>query len=179
MSRGYRVSLPQPTWRNVSTQVESVDAISMDVGLLEILPEAAMAGLLRERLVEDGWTPQEDGSLRRSFGDVVVELAPDARTVTARSSAAREVKIKGTSEADAALRLERARLATERELGRAAAERLTAAEGDIRAALQAALQKVYVEALQRKAATMGQVESVHEGRGDDGELELTIKVRVP
>ena len=41
------------------------------------------------------------------------------------------------------------------------------------------LQKVYVEALQRKAASLGQVESVHEGRGDDGELELTIKVRVP
>ena len=45
--------------------------------------------------------------------------------------------------------------------------------------LETALQKVYVEALQRKAAAMGQGESVHEGRGADGELELTIRVRVP
>ncbi len=178
MSRGYRVRMPEPVWRNVSSRVESVDAIAMDVGLLEILPEAAMVELLRERLADDGWARGADGAMTRSFGEVVVTLEPDGRSVTARASAAREVQVKGVSEADAATKLERASKAEERDLARTVAQRLGAAEAEIRATLQGALQKVYVEALQRKAASMGQIESVHEGRGDDGELELTIKVRV-
>lgn len=179
MSRGYRVRVPEPTWRNTTTRVEQSDALALDVGMLSILSEGEMTEMLRERLVEDGWSREGDGSLRRSFGDVSVELAPDGRTVTARASAGKDVKVRATSEVEANDKLARAAKSAERELTRAAAERLGAAEADIRAALQAALQKVYVEALQRKAAAMGQIESVHEGRGDDGELELTIKVRVP
>ena len=128
MSRGYRVRLPDPTWRNSTTRVASSDAMAMDVGLLEILPEAAMAGLLRERLAEDGWSKGQDGVMRRSFGAVEAELSADGRTITARSTVTKEVKVRATSEAKA----------------------------DIRAALQGALQKVYVEALQRKAASLGQ-----------------------
>lgn len=179
MSRGYRVRVPEPTWRNTTTRVEQSDALALDVGMLSILSEGEMTEMLRERLVEDGWSREADGSLRRQFGDVSVELAPDGRTVTARASAGKDVTVKATSEVEANDKLARAAKSAERELTRAAAERLGAAEADIRAALQAALQKVYVEALQRKAAAMGQIESVHEGRGDDGELELTIKVRVP
>jgi len=179
MSRGYRVRLPEPTWRNATTRVSSSDAMAMDVGLLEILPEAAMVALLRERLAEDGWSKGQDGRMTRSFGAVEVELASDGRTITARASAAKDVKVRATSEAEAADRLVRATRSAEGELSRAAAAQLGAAEADIRAALQGALQKVYVEALQRKAAALGQIESVHEGRGTDGELELTIKVRVP
>jgi regulator of protease activity HflC (stomatin/prohibitin superfamily) len=179
MSRGYRVRLPEPTWRNSTTRVASSDAMAMDVGLLEILPEAAMAGLLRERLAEDGWSKGQDGVMRRSFGAVEAELSADGRTITARSTVTRDVKVRATSEAQAADLLARASRSAEGQLSREAAEQLGAAEADIRAALQGALQKVYVEALQRKAASLGQVESVHEGRGADGELELTIKVRVP
>ncbi len=183
MSRGYRVRVPEPTWRNTTTRVEQSDALALDVGMLSILSEGEMTEMLRERLVEDGWSREGDGSLRRTFGkeggEVSVELAPDGRTVTARASAGKDVTVKATSEVEANDKLARAAKSAERELTRAAAERLGAAEADIRAALQAALQKVYVEALQRKAAAMGQIESVHEGRGDDGELELTIKVRVP
>lgn len=179
MSRGYRVRLPQPTWRNTTTRVSSSDSMALDVGLLEVLPEAAMVALLRERLAEDGWSKAPDGAMRRSFGEVQVELAPDGRTITAKASAARDVTVRAISEADAANRLIRATRSAEGELSRAAAGQLGAAEAEIRAALQGALQKVYVEALQRKAASLGQIESVHEGRGADGELELTIKVRVP
>lgn len=179
MSRGYRVRLPQPTWRDTTTKVTGSDALRLDVGLLEILPEAAMVALLRERLAADGWAAAPDGAMTRSFGEVEVELAADGRTITARVSAAREVRVRAVSEAEAATRLARTTRAAEGELARVAAERLGAAEADIRAALQAALQKVYVAALQRKAASLGQIESVHEGHGADGELELTIKVRVP
>ena len=179
MSRGYRVRLPVPSWRNTTTRVERSDALALDVGLLAILSEGEMTELLRERLAEDGWSRAADGSMRRSFGEVSVELAADGRTVTARATAGKEVKVRAISETEANERLARAAKSAESELSRTAAERLGAAEAEIRATLQAALQKVYVEALQRKAAAMGQIESVHEGRGDDGELELTIKVRVP
>ena len=179
MSRGYRVRLPVPSWRNTTTRVERSDALALDVGLLAILSEGEMTELLRERLAEDGWSRAADGSMRRSFGEVSVELAADGRTVTARATAGKEVKVRAISETEANERLARAAKSAESELSREAAEQLGAAEADIRAALQGALQKVYVEALQRKAASLGQVESVHEGRGADGELELTIKVRVP
>jgi hypothetical protein len=183
VSRGYRIRMGAPTWRQVtwrdaSTKVESSDAISMDVGMLEILPEAAMVELLRARLAEDGWSKGQDGAMSRQFGGVAVTLAPDGRTVTARATAAREVKVRVQGDADASGQLARASTRAERELAQAVTQLLGAAEADIRAGLQAALQKVYVEALQRKAASMGQIESVHEGRGEGGELELTIKVRV-
>lgn len=178
MSRGYRIRWPVPQWRNTSATVESADACTMDVGLLEILPEAEMVALLRARLAEDGWKREDDGSMSRRIGEVAVRLAPDGRSVEATASAAREVSARGTSDADAKSQLARASQAAKDELSRTAAARLTAAEGDVRAAVQGALQRVYVEALQRKAAALGEVESMQETRGADGELELTIKVRV-
>lgn len=186
MSRGYRIRMgasawrPVPTVRDATTQVERSDAFDMDVGMLEILPEAEMVALLRQRLAEDGWSEGQDGSgsMQRRFGAVTVTLSPDGRTLTAKATANREVKVRGASEADAAGKLAQASQRAERELAQEATRQLGAVEAEIRAGLQAALQKVYVEALQRKAAAMGEVESVHEGRGADGELELTIKVRV-
>ena len=100
------------------------------------------------------------------------------RTLTARATVAREVTARGTTEAEAQAKLGRAQEAASKELDKKVAERLDAAEGEVRAAVQAALQKVYVEALQRKAASLGEIESMQEVRGADGELELTIKVRV-
>lgn len=178
MSRGYRVRWSEPVWRQTSAKVESADAIAMEVGLLEILPEAEMLALLRARLSEEGWTPGEGGALRRSFGEVRVELTPDGRTLTARSSASREVSARGTTDAEAQARLARSSEAATRELSRKVADRILAVEGEIRGSFQAALQRVYVEALQRKAAALGEVESVSESRDEDGALELTIKVRV-
>jgi hypothetical protein len=173
-----------PTWRPVrqfqdaTTRVESTDAIEMDVGVLEILPEAAMADLLRQRLAEDGWSKGQDGSMSRSIGEVTVTLSPDARTVTARATVARDVKVRVQTDADSTAPLAKASERAKREVEQAVAQKLGKAEADIRAGVQAALQKVYVEALQKKAAAMGEIESMHEGRGPDGELELTIKVRV-
>lgn len=183
MSRGYRIRMGMPGWRPVvshdaTKQVEATDAIEMDVGMLEILPEGAMAGLLRGELAAIGWSEGQDGSMTRSFGEVEVTLAPDGRTVTAQAKSSRKLTVRGIDEAQAAAKLARASEKAEREVAQEATRQLGAHEAEIRGELQAALQKVYVEALRRKAASMGQIESVHEGRGADGELELTIKVRV-
>jgi len=178
MSRGYRIRTPAPQWRTTTTTASSEDSCAMDVGVLEILPEAEMLELLRGRLAEEGWKRDADGGMSRSFGQVSARLTPDGRSVEAKVVATREVSARGVTDAEAKAQLRGAEKAAEAELARTASARLQAAEGDIRAAVQGALQKVYVEALQRKAAALGSVESVQETRGADGELELTIKVRV-
>lgn len=178
MSRGYRIRWAPPVWHSAQAKVESEDAISMDVGMLEILPEAEMLALLRERLAEAGWTREEDGRMRTRIGGVEVELAADGRSVTARASASKQVDVRSTVQAEVEGRLERAQEGAKRELSREVAERIIRSEGEIREALQGALQRVYVEALHRKAASLGEIESVVSGEGADGELELTIKVKV-
>lgn len=179
MSRGYRIAYPAPVWRNVSTQVEGSDAVAMDVGLLDILPEADMLDLLRARLRDAGWATGDHGALTRRFGDVVAELAPDGRTITVRVALKRDVSARGSDDAEANARLEQAKQKASSEIAKALSQKVIAAEADVRAEVQAALQKVYVEALKRKAASLGEIEGMQESRGADGELELTIKVRVP
>ena len=132
MSRGYRIRLPQPVWKDVTARVESADAISMDVAVLEILPEAEMLALLRARLEQDGWLKGQDGSLAKSFGAVTATLAPDGRTVEVKATATREIAARGKDEQEASGRLERQRGGAERELAKLIGERLGAAEGDIR-----------------------------------------------
>lgn len=178
MSRGYRIRWPQPAWKDASTRVASEDAVCMDIGVLEILSEEEMLALLRAQLEKDGWSKGQDGALSRSFGEVTAELSPDGKSLTARAKAARDVSARGTTDAEAQSKLGRASDSARAELDKKVAERLDKAEGDVRAAMQGALQRVYVEALQRKAASLGEIESMQEVRGQDGELELTIKVRV-
>ncbi len=108
MSRGYRIRWAQPVWHNASTTVESGDAISMDVGMLEILPEGEMLALLRERLAEEGWTSGEDGSMQTTVEGVEVKLAADGRTVIASASAKRGVSVRTTAKNELGQRLARA-----------------------------------------------------------------------
>lgn len=179
MSRGYRVRYPAPVWHNVSAHVESADNCAMDVALLDILPEPDMLALLRTHLQADGWQPTLGGALSKQFGDVTAELTPDGKSVTIKASAKREVVARGTDSTKANEALDQVKAKAERELAGRAGKAIAAAEGDVRASVQAALQKVYVEALKRKAASLGEIEGMQESRGADGELELTIKVRVP
>lgn len=178
MSRGYRIRWAQPVWHNASTTVESGDAISMDVGILEILPESEMLALLRERLAGAGWTKDDDGTMRTTISGVDVTLAADGRTVTASATASQGVEVRTTQQAELNERLARASEGAKQQLTEKVAKQIIGAEAEIREKVQGALQRVYVEALRRKAASMGEIESVLEGVGEDGELELTIKVKV-
>ena len=87
MSRGYRIRWPQPVWHSASEKIESEDGISMDVGILEILPEAEMLALLREQLAAAGWTEAGDGAMRTigiwqgSAAEQAQEMVPEGVTV--------------------------------------------------------------------------------------------------
>lgn len=172
MSRAYRV-----TWVTVASNVSTDDTLTMNLSLLGILPEDEMAALLREELERQGWKRGDGGALTGEVKGLDAALSPDATRVIVTARAEGDVSARGTSPDDAKAALERAEGAARDELKAGAAKRLTAAEPDLRAAMGEAIQRVYVEALKRKAASMGAVESLQETRGGDGAYEVTIKVR--
>jgi hypothetical protein len=172
MSRAYRV-----TWVTVASNVSTDDRLTMKLSLLGILPEAEMTELLRQELERRGWQRGDGGAMAGAVQGLDATLAPDGSQVTVSASAAGEVSARGVTRDDAKAALERAEGGARDALKAEITRRLTAAEPDLRAAMGEAIQRVYVEALQRKAASMGTVESLQETRGADGGYEVTIKVR--
>jgi hypothetical protein len=172
MSRAYRVN-----WVTASSTVTTSDTLTVGVSLLGILPEAEMAAMLRDELTRAGWSRGEDGTLTKALGELTATLDAGAAKVTVTASAENAVSARGRNKGDADTQLVEARSKERERLLTELAKRLSAAEPDLRAKMGEAVQRVYVEALRKKAASMGTIESVHEGTGSDGEYEVTIKVR--
>jgi hypothetical protein len=149
----------------------------MNLSLLGILPPDDMAALLRDELARQGWELQKDGSMKGALKGETATLDKDATQVTVTVEGAESATARGVNKdlADAALETARAR--TKEKLQADAAKKLTAIEPDLRAKLGEAIQKVYVEALRKKAASLGTIESLRETTGADGEYEVTIKVK--
>lgn len=173
MSRAYRV-----TWVNVASSVTSSDSLKMQLSLLGILPEGEMAALLRDELERAGWARQPDGALSGRVRGLDATLDAAAQSVTVRASEEGAVKARGTSDDEARKALAAAEAREREALQASVVGRLSAAEGDLRESMGEAIQRVYVAALRRKAASMGEVESEQQTRTADGEYEVTIKVRV-
>jgi DnaJ-domain-containing protein 1 len=173
MSRGYRI-----TWVTVTGQVSARDTLTVPLSLLGILPAGDMVALLRDELQRDGWTPdpsQPDALAREVAPGLVARLAPDGGAVTVTARDTRDVSAQGMDRDAATRALSSSEGATREALTAELGRRLVAVEPDLR--VGAALQRVYLEALRRKAASLGQVESVQEHTGPDGQVEVTIKVR--
>ncbi len=176
MSRGYRVVVePLST---AQRQVSASDELCVDVALLPILGEDAMRELLRQELAKEGWQPGADGSREKILKPgLVATLARDGTRVSVSMTAERQVGGSGSSQSAAEHAAAAAAAAASAAVKRQATTTLAKAEGDVRAGLEAAIQRVYLEALQRKARSLGQVESVVRGEAADGSIEITIKVR--
>ncbi len=172
MSRAYRV-----TWVTVSSNVTTSDTLTMNLSLLGILAAGEMAALLRDELERAGWKREGDGSMTRALDGMEATLAPDGSKITVTAGAEGAITARGTNRDDAAKNLEQTEAREKQRLQGEVAKRLSAAEPDLRAKVGEAIQRVYVEALRKKAASMGAIESVQEGRSSDGEYEVTIKVR--
>jgi hypothetical protein len=172
MSRGYEVN-----WVSARTVVHVDDRAELSVDLLGILDAESMRALLRDELARAGWTRGEDGSLSLERDGVRAELAPDASRVTLTLGSTQEVVVQALTAVDA-----RRSLSDRTDLAREAAQvevsrSLARVEGDVRAAVDEAVQRVYVRALKQKAASLGTVEGVEESRREDGAYEVTIRVR--
>lgn len=172
MSRAYRVQ-----WVKASRRVSADDAVKMDVDLLDVLPADEMRAMLRDALTEDGWQKRKDGSLTLSLDGVQVTLSSDGQTLEITHAEEKQVTATATSEKDAARQLDSIAERAEQQLSEEAAKQLAKVEPKVRERFGKSLQRAYVEALKKKAQTLGDVESVRETRNEDGEMELVIKVK--
>ena len=172
MSKGYRIR-----WATAQRTVRTTDRITLQVGFLGILSEVEMRRIFREELARDGWEEGTGGKLRSTIDGVAVELDAAGKTVTATAGGARTVEGRGATTAQAEQRATAREGEAERALLRDLGAQLTRVEPDLRAALEAAVQRVYVEALKRKASSFGAVESCSESTDADGTHEVRIVVR--
>jgi hypothetical protein len=165
------------TWVRTTRTVTARDRLELKLSLLDILPEAEMAALLRQELERDGWQTQKGRTVTNVDG-VRVELAPDGKSVTAETIGERTVEGRALTRQQSQDIANRAAESTQESLQLDVAARLARLEPDLRARVEQAVQRVYIEALKRKAASLGQVESLQESTLPDGTQEVTIKVRV-
>lgn len=173
MSRGYRIRMRAPVTARQGSAKAS-DGMRLDIDLLPILGAAEMQALLSEALAEAGWAPREgalettiDGARIRLEGDHLSITAEDSQTVTGRGRTA--------SEAESTMRARKA--AAESALSTRLGKKVARVEAALCELLEPTVQGVYVEALKRKAAQMGEITSIDERR-DGAQVELTIKVKV-
>lgn len=158
--------------------------------LLEILEPAEMERLIREELIAQGWTRDDQGGLSRELAGVRCELPADAlevrvaltdevsvsQTVIADSDDSPEVRRQrveaGEAQRDRALR------ALQDERRRAMVTKLVELEPLVNHELDHALHRAHARALEVKAAQLGEVQSVARTEGEDGELEMVIHVKM-
>jgi len=177
MSRGYRVYVePLSVAR---TNVSAEDELCIQLSLLPVLGEDRMRELVREALKADGWKDDGQGGLKKQLGDgLSATLDRAGAVVTVRQEANAEVTGAGRSQQLAEQQAEERARNVKDNVKRQATTSLARAEGDVRAAVDAVIQRVYVTALEEKARSMGQLESMEQTTSADGTVEVVLKVRV-
>jgi hypothetical protein len=190
MSRAYWVKLSS----SVSETVEASDKAIHRIELDAVVPEGEMVDLLEGALTDSGWEKQEDGTYKKeSTGGITLVWDLPAMTVEARVDAERElvqeIEVSGRGYEESTARREAERLLSEREkaahdamgverarLQGKLSEKLGANEADRVKEVNEVLRKTYADAIRRKADRLGNVTSVQESTGDDGEYRLTITI---
>lgn len=171
MSRGYRLRLP--TIQRTGT-AKATDALRMDIDLLPILDAEQMHDLLADGLRAAGWT-EVDGTVQSTVEGATVTLHDDH--ISVHLEAKQTVTGTATNAAAAQSNL-KARIAQTREqLDAQVRRKMAKVEAALCEQLEPVVQGIYVEALKRKAAKMGEVTHIDERRDGD-QVELTIKVKV-
>lgn len=189
MSQIYKVQLSNSIVRTIHAS----DEMRHRVELTPILDEAAMRELLKRALLAEGWQETEDGKLTRQgpSGETLIwdlETNEVVAGVEVEKEVAAEVSATGWGESDASARrdaqrsinrqtaraeaeIDETRTSAQREVGKL----LEAGEQERQEVLNRVLQRVYADALKRKAQQLGTVVSVDENdTGDDYELVIKI-----
>lgn len=189
MSQIYKVQLSNSIVRTIHAS----DEMRHRVELTPILDEAAMRELLKQSLIDNGWQETEDGKLTKQgpSGETLVwdlESNEVIAGVEVEKDVSAEVSATGWGESDASARRD-AQRSINRQAARAEAEidetrqsvqrqigdSLESGEQQRQEELNRVLQRVYSEALKKKAEQLGTVVSVDENdQGDDYELVIKI-----
>lgn len=184
---------------SVTATHKADDRIEHRIELTPVLDEASMRELLKRALEAAGFeeatgVEEEQGQMTATGEDgerIAVDL--DAMTITTTLERERhsETVVVGRGHAESqgeatldakqhlAHELERAEQRIGGQARRLQKEvTLTLEAGEARRGreMNEVLQEVYAEALKRKAAELGDVMEIHEGKTQDGQYELVIKV---
>lgn len=181
---------------NREDDVDVTDHADIEIRVLPVLPRERTDSIIRGLLRDRGWVEQPDGSLHKEYGDAVAVLPPDSNTVrvtlsdqtTVRVTASSKASVATTAEEEGRARVqERAAKAADAKLADAAAaakrsleaktaETLLKVWNEVRVEIDEVINATTKQALQERASELGQIDSVHEARGDNG-YEITITVR--
>lgn len=184
MSRPYRLRVAETVRRHVVVE----DGLECGLDLLQIVPREEETQILEEELARRGFVIEAGTARREDASGVVAQIDLAARRVHVGKRAEREIErtetrivssdtAQVTEQQRAAVRRQ-AELSLEREREqerRALTAEIEAGLADLRAELDEIAVKVTQEALRRKAARMGEIESVTE---DPESGSLTIRIRV-
>lgn len=185
MSRPYVIRVTETVRRHVVVQ----DGVETRLDLLEVLPREDMSSLLAEELSRRGFEVEGEVATRTEADGVVVRVEVAARKVHAGLREEKDVELsvsrkirtyddqeiseaqRATVRREAELKLDEERDERRREITQTLERRL----GELRGELDEIVVKVTQEALRRRAAQLGEIQSVEE----DAETgSLTIRVRV-
>jgi hypothetical protein len=187
MSRAYKVEISE----SVSRIKRVGDGFKTSLQILDVLPREAMSPLLKADLESRGFEDVEGQMVRQLDEDVLVTI--DVRTYEIELACSDELNValektkdvwcdddfggRDSKRHEARLReeLEREADQKERELQEALTKKLSDALEGIQKEMDEVGNRISVEALKRKAATMGEITEVNE---DAKTGEVVIKVRV-
>lgn len=175
--------------------VHTSDHVDIAIRLLPILEKAQQDKMLREELEQRGWVEQPDGSLTKTFGDVVATLPVDGDAVRIEVAAQRKVKASATAEgrakeedtaaqdaigqrAEEAARtkLDAAKEQARQDLIQDNIDRLERVQEQVRREIAEVVTATTKRSLQARAAQIGAIQSVRENTGEHGyELEIVVK----
>jgi hypothetical protein len=178
-------------------EVSEADHVDVHVRLLPILEEDAQDELLRDELAKRGWTRQPDGSMTKPFGDAIATLQRGGRTIRLAAEGSQDVAVEATAHGniedesdsvrrtaieeraskEAARKLEDAKAAARARLVRDNIDKLTRQHEKLEQEVTEVVTATTKRALERRAAELGAIESVREGRDAAGGYELTIVVK--
>lgn len=182
MSYAYRIKL-----ESLTSTVEQKG--QWQVNLMDILPLSEMQALLRSALLNLGWS-EEDGTIVTEIDGIRCALSEEKMTVEAKISEEvfAEHTVVGDSDDSQTLRAARLEQGHEEHIkklekqeshvNRLLTQQLLMIEPKLKEVLDRATHEVHAQALKLKASRLGEVQSIKESTGEDGELEITIHVKV-
>ena len=190
MSRAYRITVKESDTRHL----KAGDEICTQLEILEILPPEDMATLLKEELKKRGFEEQDDGTMLRKDGEVMVKIDPCSGEVTVKAETEETIsqearrdatgfndvgpseknlrdRVKDQLKADLDKKFDQ----EQSRLQNKATEQLEKHLNEIQPEISEVVNQVTRDALKQKAQQMGTVKEISE---DAESGALTIKVEV-
>lgn len=189
MSRAYWVKLSS----SVTETIHASDKATHKIDLEAVVPEGEMKDIVARALEETGWTKAGDHQYEKQLGDTKLVWDLDKSVVEATVEKKQDVEktfeVEGRAYSQDQARQEAKRQIQEKEkqardqigseeerLQRELTKSLEEGEAGRVREVNEVLQRVYSEAVKRKAKRLGNILSVQESTSPDGDYQLTITI---